>query len=90
MDEQGTSKHGAREDDELKREVRSDLLANRATRSQEWLEAQPSGEDEPEATWALAAHTIRRGRLADSKPADMASPDCPNSLAELELCSLTE
>jgi Protein of unknown function (DUF2795) len=54
MDEQGTSKHGAREDDELKREVRSDLLANRATRSEEWLEAQPSGEDEPEATWALA------------------------------------
>jgi hypothetical protein len=54
MEEQGTAKHGPREDDELKREVRSELLANRATRSEEWLEPEPPAEDEPEATWVLA------------------------------------
>lgn len=52
MSEQETGKVGPREDDALKRELRGDLQANRATRSEEWREPQPPGEDEPEATWA--------------------------------------
>ncbi|HKB29360.1 MAG TPA: DUF2795 domain-containing protein [Streptosporangiaceae bacterium] len=54
MSEQAGGKHGPREDDALKREVRSELEANRATRAEEWLEPEPPGEDEPEATWVLA------------------------------------
>jgi Protein of unknown function (DUF2795) len=54
MTEQESGTHGARQDDALKREVRSELEANRATRAEEWLEPEPPGEDEPEATWALA------------------------------------
>jgi hypothetical protein len=41
-------------DDELKREVRSELQAKRATRAEEWREPEPPAEDEPEATWAPA------------------------------------
>lgn len=52
MSEQAGGTHGPREDDALKREVRSELQANRATRAEEWLEPEPPGEDEPEATWA--------------------------------------
>jgi hypothetical protein len=53
MSEQVSGTHGPREDDALKREVRSELQANRATRAEEWLEPEPPGEDEPEATWVL-------------------------------------
>jgi hypothetical protein len=53
MSEQESGTHGPREDDALKREVRSELQAHRATRAEEWLEPEPPGEDEPEATWAL-------------------------------------
>ncbi len=52
MNEQVGGTHGPREDDELKREVRSELRANRATRGEEWREPEPPGEDEPDATWA--------------------------------------
>src|SRR5260370_19863581 len=54
MSDQESGTHGFREDDELKREVRSELQAKRATRAEEWLEPEPPAEDEPEATWALA------------------------------------
>ena len=54
MTEQSSGTHGPREDDALKREVRSDLQAHRETRAEEWLEAEPPAEDEPEATWAPA------------------------------------
>jgi hypothetical protein len=53
MSEQESGTHGPREDDALKREVRSELQAHRATRAEEWLEPEPPGEDEPEATWVL-------------------------------------
>jgi hypothetical protein len=53
MSEQVSGTHGPREDDALKREVRSELQAKRATRAEEWLEPEPPGEDEPEASWAL-------------------------------------
>jgi len=52
MSEQTGGTHGPREDDALKREVRSELQAHRATRAEEWLEPEPPAEDEPEATWA--------------------------------------
>jgi Protein of unknown function (DUF2795) len=42
----------ARDSTEARREVRSELEANRATRAEEWLEPEPPAEDEPEATWA--------------------------------------
>src|SRR6184192_1454653 len=54
MSEQTGGTHGPREDDALKREVRSELQAHRETRAEEWLEAEPPAEDEPEATWAPA------------------------------------
>jgi hypothetical protein len=53
MTEQESGTHGARQDDALKREVHSELQANRATRAEEWLEPEPPDEDEPEATWPL-------------------------------------
>ena len=56
MTEDTGGKYGPREDDALKREMRGDLQAGRATRAEEWREPQPPGEDEPEATWALAGH----------------------------------
>lgn len=64
MSEQESSKYGPREDDALKREVRSELQAHRATRAEEWLEAQPPAEDEPEATWAP------EGRLGATPPGE--------------------
>jgi hypothetical protein len=52
MTEETGGKYGPREDDAIKHEMRGDLQAGRATRSEEWREPQPPGEDEPEATWA--------------------------------------
>jgi hypothetical protein len=46
--------HGRHQDDALKREIQSELRANRATRLQEWREPEPPGDDQPEATWPLA------------------------------------
>lgn len=54
MSEQESGKFGPREDDALKKEVRGDLQAGRATRAEEWREPEPPGEDQPEATWAPA------------------------------------
>lgn len=53
--------HGPHADDELKREVRSELRAGRATRGAEWQEPEPPGEDQPEATWALAGRPSPAG-----------------------------
>lgn len=44
--------HGPRQDDALKRETRSEVQAGRSTRTEEWREPEPPGEDQPEATWA--------------------------------------
>ena len=43
MTEQSSGTHGPREDDALKREVRSELQAHRATRAEEWLEPRAPG-----------------------------------------------
>lgn len=42
------SLHGPREDDELKKELRSDLQAHRVTRAEEWRDPEAPGEDEPQ------------------------------------------
>jgi hypothetical protein len=52
MTEETGGKYGPREDEALKRDLRSELQAGRATRAEEWREPQPPAEDEPEATWA--------------------------------------
>jgi hypothetical protein len=49
---ESNSLHGPRKDDALKRETRGEVQANRATRSEEWREPEPPGEDQPDATWA--------------------------------------
>jgi hypothetical protein len=46
--------HGPRQDDALKKEVRGEVQANRATRTEEWREPEPPGEDQPDATWDLS------------------------------------
>jgi Protein of unknown function (DUF2795) len=51
---ESSSTHGPRQDDALKRETRSEVQAGRATRSEEWREPEPPGEDQPDATWAPA------------------------------------
>ncbi len=49
----GGGTHGPRQDDALKRETRSEVQGDHATRTEEWREPEPAGEDQPEATWAL-------------------------------------
>lgn len=51
--EHGGGTHGPRKDDALERETRSEVQAGHATRSEEWREPEPAGEDQPDATWAL-------------------------------------
>ena len=46
--------HGRVQDDARKRDTRSEVRAGRATRAEEWLEPEPPGDDQPEATWVLA------------------------------------
>ncbi len=48
--------HGRVQDDARKKEVRSEVRAGRATRAEEWLEPEPPGDDQPEATWVLAGY----------------------------------
>lgn len=46
--ERGSDKHGARMDDEMAKEVDGTLTAGHQTRAEEFLEAEPSGEDQPD------------------------------------------
>ncbi|MCW2585505.1 MAG: hypothetical protein JWN55_1021 [Frankiales bacterium] len=46
--ERGNSKHGARLDDQLEKETRGLVQADREVRGEEWKSAEPSGEDQPE------------------------------------------
>lgn len=67
--------HGPRQDDALKREVRGEVQANRATRSAEWREPEPPGEDQPDATWALV------GKQGSAPPA--VDPDAVETRSDL-------
>jgi hypothetical protein len=46
--ERGSNKHSARVDDELAHEVEGMMTAERPTRAEEWKEAEPAGEDQPD------------------------------------------
>ncbi len=47
---QRSTKHSARVDEELEHEIQGMLKAERATRSEEWREAEPVAEGEPDLT----------------------------------------
>jgi hypothetical protein len=46
--ERGSNKHSPRLDDEMEREVEGMMTAERPTRAEEWKEAEPAGEDQPD------------------------------------------
>ena len=46
--ERGSDKHGARVDDALAHEVEGTIEAGRSSRGEEWRDAEPSGEDQPD------------------------------------------
>jgi hypothetical protein len=48
--ERGNSKHGPRDDDALKDEMRGYLQANRPTRAEEWRDPEPPADDDPDIT----------------------------------------
>ncbi|MDY6998424.1 MAG: hypothetical protein SW019_17625 [Actinomycetota bacterium] len=50
--ERGNSKHGQREDEALKAELRGTLQGNRSSRAEEWREAEPGADDDPEVPTA--------------------------------------
>ncbi|MFI5890916.1 DUF2795 domain-containing protein [Actinoplanes sp. NPDC051513] len=58
--ERGSSKHGARVDDQMSEEVRGEVQGNPGGRSEEWEIAEPSGEDQPETTELLDADESER------------------------------
>lgn len=47
--ERGSDKHGSRVDEELKHETAGLISGTHQTHAEEWLEAEPSGEDQPDA-----------------------------------------
>jgi hypothetical protein len=55
--ERGSSKHGPRLDEEMAHEVRGQVQSGGSgARAEEWREAEPAGEDQPEATWIPGGH----------------------------------
>jgi len=46
--ERGNNKHSARVDEEMQHEVQGMMRAERPTRAEEWKEAEPAGEDQPD------------------------------------------
>ncbi|AUS77897.1 hypothetical protein C1701_05395 [Actinoalloteichus sp. AHMU CJ021] len=47
--QRGSDRHGPKRDEELKAETRSMMQANRPTRAEEALEAEPPADDDPDA-----------------------------------------
>lgn len=48
--ERGNSKHGPRLDDEMNREVAGTVGGTAGSRAEEWRQAEPPGEDQPDGT----------------------------------------
>jgi hypothetical protein len=46
--ERGSNKHSPRVDEQLEHEVEGMMRAERPTRAEEWREAEPAGEDQPD------------------------------------------
>jgi hypothetical protein len=49
--DRGSSKHGSRLDDEMAQEVRGIVQGGQDSRVEEFNDPEPSGEDQPEASW---------------------------------------
>ncbi len=68
--ERGNSKHGPRLDDEMAKEVDGHLQGSPAgSRAEQWHEAEPAGEDQPEAT------AVPEGPRRGGAPAPMTGED---------------
>jgi hypothetical protein len=52
--ERGNTKHSPRVDEEMEHEVRGTLQGTVGGRAEEWKEAEPAGEDQPDAASLLA------------------------------------
>jgi hypothetical protein len=65
---QGSDKHGAALDDEMKHETAGMMAAGRSTRAEEWRDPQAAGEDEPEVD--LAPDTTLTGGTPDGMTAE--------------------
>jgi len=50
--DRGNAKHGPREDDELKHELRGTLDGNRSSRIDEWRDPEPPADDDPDVPTA--------------------------------------
>ncbi|MFF7726620.1 hypothetical protein [Streptomyces sp. NPDC008001] len=59
--DRGSSKHGAKRDDELKREVQELTRSGRPTRTEEWRDAEPLAIEEPEGEPGAAPGAGERG-----------------------------
>jgi hypothetical protein len=66
----GSDKHGPREDEALAKEVEGLTRGGHSTHAEEWKEAEPSGEDQPQVD--LAPNTALTGGTPDGMtPADV-------------------
>lgn len=74
--ERGSDKHSPMRDDELKHQTEGLVRAGHGTHAEEWKDAEPSGEDQPDADRAPA------GTMHGGTPAGM-SPDDVEGRAEL-------
>lgn len=57
--ERGSSKHGPREDEELKHELDGTLRGNRSSRAEEWRDPEPPADDDPDVPTAGPITTER-------------------------------
>ena len=67
--ERGNSKHGPRMDDAMAQEIRGTTQGIAGGRAEEWHEAEPPGEDQPEPT------TVPAGDNRSGTPQGMTSED---------------
>jgi len=67
--QRGSDTHGPRQDEAMQREVSDVLRSGHSSRAEEWREAEPSGEDEPEVDRAPG------GTLAGGVPDGMTEGD---------------
>ena len=66
--ERGSDKHSPLVDDQLKHETEGLVRAGRSTHAEEWKDAEPSGEDQPDAD--LAPSGTLHGGTPDGMDAD--------------------
>ena len=68
--ERGSDKHSPAMDDKLKHETEGLVRAGRSTHAEEWKDAEPSGEDQPDADRDPSG-TLHGGIPAGMDPADV-------------------